>query len=409
VVGLLAVTAEAGAAGFHVHEQGAKAMAMANAFVAQADDPSAIFFNPAGLGFLEGTQFSLGLTTILVPETSFTGRALFTPDTQENAKRDIFFPPNIYFSQSLADLPLTWGIGVNSTYPLAKRWDADSAFRVAVKEISIKPININPTLAYRFDNLNLAIGGGIDYTYAWVEKVRNDPSDLGEADLEGDGDGWGYNLGLLWKPCPWGSIGLAYRSEIALDIDGELNRQAFAGSPLPSFTADATTAITLPDTFSLGVAIKPLEKLTIEIDADRFGWSSYDALNIYYSNFSVAAAAAAYPFGSAVPGAELTPKNWKDVWAYRLGAQYRLTDTWDLRCGYAFDNSPVPDSTLAPDLPDADRHNFTVGFGYNQDWGSIDAAYMYVLFKDRTVANSIQDGTYKSDVHLFGLNVTLTF
>lgn len=60
-------------AGFHIREQGAKAMGMANAFVAQADDPSAIFYNPAGIAFQSGTQVSLGVTVVKVPETKFTG------------------------------------------------------------------------------------------------------------------------------------------------------------------------------------------------------------------------------------------------------------------------------------------------------------------------------------------------
>lgn len=60
-------------AGFHIREQGAKAMGMANAFVAQADDPSAVFYNPAGIAFQEGTAISLGVTIINVPETEFKG------------------------------------------------------------------------------------------------------------------------------------------------------------------------------------------------------------------------------------------------------------------------------------------------------------------------------------------------
>ena len=48
-IALLGATGSAQAAGFKVNEQGAKAMAMANAFTAQADDPSALYYNPAGL------------------------------------------------------------------------------------------------------------------------------------------------------------------------------------------------------------------------------------------------------------------------------------------------------------------------------------------------------------------------
>src|SRR6185369_1519178 len=61
------------AAGFKVSEQGAKAMAMANAFAAQADDPSALYFNPAGIAFLPGAQVNLGALGILAPQTEFTG------------------------------------------------------------------------------------------------------------------------------------------------------------------------------------------------------------------------------------------------------------------------------------------------------------------------------------------------
>ena len=44
---LLPVVAFAG--GFAANEQGAKASGMANAFSAQADDPTAVYFNPAGI------------------------------------------------------------------------------------------------------------------------------------------------------------------------------------------------------------------------------------------------------------------------------------------------------------------------------------------------------------------------
>lgn len=410
---LLTFISTASAAGFHIREQGAKAMGMGNAFAAQADDPTAIFFNPAGLAFQDGTQVSAGITTIFIPEANFTGTVgSGTTVISEDANSDVFFPPNLYASHRFEGTPWALGLGITSQYPLAKNWDDNGNFRTVVQEISIKPVNVNPTVAYRFSDLNLAVGGGIDYTYAWVEKRRRDAFDLGQADLEGQGDGWGFNLGLLWKPTDWISVGVAYRSQIHIDITGDLNRTQLGGA-LPSFTADAETEVTLPETFSFAVAVKPTEKLTLEFDADRFGWSSYEALDIFYSNFSVAAAASVYPFRNASTGdpfgTELTAKDWKDVWAFRFGAEYALNETWDLRAGYAYDNNPAPDSTVAPDLPDSDRHNFTVGFGYNQDWGSIDVAYMYVLFKDRNVSNSVQAGKYEADVHLVGANVTFKF
>ncbi|NLV24052.1 MAG: transporter [Deltaproteobacteria bacterium] len=389
-------------AGFHIHDQGAKAMGMANAFVAQADDPSALFYNPAGIAFQEGSQISLGVTTIMVPETEFKGSTRLGTTTinnvNEKARGDVFFPPNLYITHSLENVPLSFGIGFNSIYPLAKRWKSTSPFRDEIKEIAIKPFNVQPTVAYRFDKWNLSVAAGIDYTYAmvWLEKSPYmGATGLGDMEIEGDGDGWGYNFGILWKPIKQVSIGAAYRSEIKLDIDGDAD---FA-SPLPgmSFSGDASTSITLPDTWSFGIAYKPIERLTLEFDVDRFGWSSYDELKIKFDSRST--------LGSQSAAA----KDWDDCWAYRFGIQYSVTDNLDIRAGYAYDETPQPEKTVGPELPDADRHNYTVGLGYKVGKATFDVAYMFVDFKDRKVDNHIQTGTYKSEAHLFAANLTYRF
>ena len=419
------------AAGFHIREQGTKAMGMANAFVAQADDPSAVFYNPAGIAFQDGTTVSLGVTVINVPETEFKGTTKLgdlqpglgvTQNVNTNARDDIFFPPNFYMTTSRPDSPWAFGIGMGSLFPLAKRWDTTSPFRDQIKEIAIKPININPTVAYRFDSLNLAVAVGVDYTYAdvWLEKsacadayalgIAPMPGvsaiQLGELELEADGDGWGYNAGLLWKPSEKLSIGISYRSEIELDFDGDADYQItaagqsvysmLAGYSEMTYATNAKTEITLPDAWSFGVAFKPIERLTVEVDADRFGWSSYDSLDIYFSE-------------NTVLQDSLNPKKWDDVWAYRIGMQYAATENLDLRIGYARDNNPIPSETIGPELPDADRNNYTFGIGYHTDRAVIDLAYMWVDFDDRDVANDIQTGTYESDAHLFAANLTYFF
>jgi long-chain fatty acid transport protein len=115
------------------------------------------------------------------------------------------------------------------------------------------------------------------------------------------------------------------------------------------------------------------------------------------------------PTASILGSSSTTPKNWKDVWAFRLGSQYAVTPKVDLRAGYAFDQAPAPDSTLGPELPDADRHNFSIGTGWHNDFGSMDLAYMWVHLVDRTVANALEAGRFKSDYHLVAMSVTLKF
>ena len=129
---LLGTASPVFSAGFHVHEQGIKAMGMGNAFTAQADDPSALFYNPAGIAFQEGTQISLGTLIINVPETKFSGTVhnvgkitIPNPDpatapvaptitlpgvdmtvSGEEARKDIFFPPHLYVFKTLEDIDL---------------------------------------------------------------------------------------------------------------------------------------------------------------------------------------------------------------------------------------------------------------------------------------------------------------
>ncbi len=451
LVAIAGTASLAAAAGFKINEQGAKAMGMANAFAAQADDPTALFYNPAGIAFLKGTQVSLGSLVIAVPQTEFTGTTPLTGNLPlnngtspifEKAKRDLFISPSLYATYSLENIPLTFGLGVNSIYPLAKSWDNSSAFRNQIENLAIKPINFQPTVAYRFDDLNLSIAAGLDVTHAIVtlqkaaytnsinRTATNGPLapfgafELGDLGVDGTATDVGWNAGLLWKPRKDLSFGVAYRSEITLHIKGDANFLATSpaglsamgidyttipNSALPftrtRFTSTASTTITLPDSLSLAVAWKPIEPLTLEFDAERTGWSSYNKLEIAFDAASQLNAFNNNP----------SPKNWKDVWAYKVGGQYAYNKNIDLRAGYAYDTNPIPDSTLGPELPDSDRHNVSMGLGIHNDTVALDCAYMWVHWVDRTSNNQDnmtltgQNGTFKSDAHLFGANITVKF
>lgn len=446
---IVATTSLSFAAGFKINEQGAKAMGMANAFTAQADDPSALYYNPAGIAFLKGFQVNLGALVIDVPQTEFTGTTPLsgnpplgtgTYPVAETAKRDIFIAPTLYATYTLEKLPLSFGLGINSIYPLAKSWDDSSAFRNQIQNISIKPINFQPTVAYRFDRFNLAVAAGIDVTHAVVSlqktpyssTIDGNPNsapqgafELGNLGVDGTATDVGYNFGLKWNPRKDLTFGIAYRSKITLHIKGDANFLATTPTGLGAIgytpaqisalgsavayyrtraTSAASTDITLPDSLSLGVAWMPTDKLTLEFDAERTGWSSFDKLQISFDSPQFAA------FNN-----QPSPKNWKDVWCYKLGGQYSLTEMIDLRAGYAYDESPIPDSTLGPELPDADRHNAAFGLGIHNGRTALDLAYMWVHFVDRTVNNQNmqtltgENGTFKSDAHLFGANLTVKF
>ncbi len=430
-------------AGFKISEQGAKAMAMGNAFAAQADDPSALYYNPAGIAFLPGAQVSLGSLAILVPQTEFNGTTPLTGNpplgtgfstVSERAKRDLFIAPTLYASYSFDSFPVSVGIGINTLYPVAKSWDDSSVFRNQVQNVSIKPINFQPTVAYRFDNLKLAVAAGLDVSYAIVSLQKaayspvidpNNPApplgafELGSLGVDGTATGVGYNFGVRWKPRDQVIFGLAYRSRLTLDVKGDANFLAttptgFGAIGLPSAavfpysraraTSTASTSITLPDTLDLAVAWLPTERLTLEFDATRTGWSCFDKLLINFDNPQL-----------AVFNNKPDPKNWQDVWSYKFGGQYALNGKLDLRAGYSFDTTPVPDATVDPLLPDADRHSFAFGAGIHNELATLDLAYMWVHFSERAVHNQDpstlrgENGTFKSDAYLLAANLTFKF
>ena len=440
---LLGVNGVCYGAGFKVSEQGAKAMAMANAFAAQADDPSALYYNPAGISFLPGAQVNLGALAILVPQTEFTGTTPLSGNppfdigssvVNERAKRDIFIAPTLYASYGFDRIPVSVGLGINSIYPLAKSWDDSSVFRNQVQNVSIKPINFQPTVAYRFDDLKLSVAAGLDITYAQVSLQKSayspfvDPTnptpptgafELGSLGLDGTATGLGYNFGVRWKPHDQLLLGVAYRSRITLDVKGNANFLATTGTGLGAIglpgtavfpytraraTSPASTSITLPDTIDLAVAWLPTDKLTLEFDATRTGWSSFQKLLINFDSPQFAA------FNN-----QPDPRNWQDVWGYKFGGQYALNSRLDLRAGYSFDTTPVPDSTVDPLLPDADRHSFAFGAGLHNDFATLNLAYMWVHFVDRAVHSQDlttlrgENGTFKSDAYILAADVTIKF
>ena len=373
----------------------------------------------------------MGSVNILVPQTEFEGTTGLSGSAvvSEKAKRDLFIAPNLYATYTLEALPLTLGFGVNSIYPLAKSWDNSSAFRNQIQEIAVKPINFQPTAAYLFEDLNLSVAAGLDITHAIVTLSKsvytadasngNAPVELGVMGLDGTATDLGYNLGIKWKPIKELSLGVAYRSEVTLHIDGDANflatsqagaatigQSASATSYNPQLraTSPVTTTITLPDSLALGVAWQPTEKLTVEFDAERTGWSSLQELEFNFHNSQ---------FNNFNNKPE--EKNWHDAWCYKLGGQYAINKNLDLRAGVAYDNNPIPDSTLGPMLPDSDRYNVTLGSGVHNEHFSVDLAYMWVHWLERTVnyQNSAtlmgENGTFKSDAHLFAANMTVKF
>jgi long-chain fatty acid transport protein len=413
------------AAGFRLPEAGAKAMGMGFAFTAQADDPSAIYFNPAGLTQLKGQNVMVGVTYVRENGGEYTGTTPvdnnvpgpgFTNQKSETQKSLNFFIPNAYYTKTNASTGFAYGVGIFSPFGLGQEYNDKntSIFRNQITKIDLQTIVVNPTIAFKVNEF-LSVGLGIDWMYGkakldktpWVPGVGN----LYNVDLDGSGDAWGYNFGLLLKPTENFRIGANYRSPFTLyvknaDVNISNTNPAYGLGilgTLPSNTKGSAT-IAMPATFALGAAYT-LGKLTVEADADWTFWHSFGSLPITIQNqvptlFSTA-----------------NPKRWEDVVALRLGAEYRVTDPLALRAGFVYDPTPVPADTMGPELPDSNRLNYMVGAGYKIGPWTIDGAFMYIDKKDRTVNNQAFtaaggtgfNGTWTGNAWLASLDVGYNF
>jgi long-chain fatty acid transport protein len=398
VAGMTAFSSGSFAAGFRLPDQDSAAMAMGGAFVGQADNPSAVWYNPAGITDLDGTRISAGVIAIYPVLTHENANG-----TTDVSDRSIFLPPQLFATDKVNDR-VSLGLGISSPFGLSTDWSATSATSGEATFSMVKTIDINPNIAYRVND-SLSVAVGIDYItlQATMEKMLS-PTMLFR--LTGDGSGVGANAGIKYKANEQLNLGLSYRSRIKVKVDGNAN---VVGLPF-TFTNTAQTDITLPDLIQFGASYKASDKLTLNADLEYTWWSTYDRL-VIQSNSILALTGGA-------TNTSVEEKDWKNTWTIRLGGQYNLSDQWKLRAGYVYDQTPVPSDRFETAVPDSDRQGVSIGVGYTSGNITVDVAYLYLRFKNRTISNSLAggsapvpslDGTYKSMAHLAGLTIGYKF
>ncbi len=446
---LLALPSVLHAGGFRILDQSASAMGQSGAFTAQADDPSAIFYNPAGMTQLNGVQTSLG--TLLVG-----GTTSFTSPTGATASGDfggsVAFPPpsNFYVTANLKDLgitslgDLTAGIGLLSPFGILYRYPNDSPFSTAVTSQTLPLIDIKPTLAYRLnDHLSIGVGADI-YTFASFWGAGQGVTKFNSAGLPGVPAGTpleinggntaaGFNVSLLYTPFrnadgkPLANIGLVYRSQATLHLNGSFLANG-------GLVADSSTTLVLPQVLTGGIALWPVRdqdrEWKLELDVDHTGWNSFRNTDVHLSN------------GTTIP----FPQNWMGSFTIMIGTEHKWLQLehlphWEvaLRGGYWFSQNAVPDSSFLPTVPDSDNHSISVGLGLlcketghflgllpcgSSDRGllrpsavGLDLAFQALLYETRTVTGNQNpvaipgsvNGTYQTTWYIGSINLRVNF
>ncbi len=393
LLNVLILPAIAYTSGFYNGAQGAKAMSLGNAFVAQADDPTAVYFNPAGIVQLDGFQVSLG-STIIAGNITFKSDA---PGGTVNAEKHVFFVPFGYLTYKVNDY-LSLGLGSFSNFGLSSDWPDNwiGRFVNGAQMSRLTTYSINPVIAFRpHQKISFAAGPVIQYVDFKFRNRTFNPFGFNELDTQFSGNnlGVGFNVGLLVWITESIKCGFSYRSQVHHRIsDGRIRFDSQTVTPIPGlnfFNSGLKTSLKTPAIIMFGIAWNH-GPLTVECDAQFTEWSSFRELGTIFNS----------PVGGQN---ELKiPKNWRNAWEYHVGVQYALFENLFLRAGFIYDMGAVPASTLDPLVPFGDRKFYNFGIGYKYKGFTLDACYTYMDGNNSTWNNAIGDPPRGGA--LFGLN-----
>lgn len=407
---LLASSGSAYGSGFGIFTQGATELGQANASVAHTNGPSAVYFNPALMSRLSGTQVEFG-TTLVAPDREFSNSA-----TGQGAQVDstIYFPSSLYLSHALND-QMAVGLAIFNPFGLGTEWSEIWEGRYLATKSTITTFNINPVFAYKVTpQVTLAAGLDVLLLDAELENKVDLTTATGGAfgplpdanqKFAADGEGLGYNLGLLVDITPELSFGAAYRSEIDVTAKGEVQFTVPSAIPEPLFSgigaslpnSSAQSKLTLPQQLVAGLAWEQSQKLTLEAGVRWEDWTSFDALTVRF------------PDGST----NAIPKDWRATWAANLGARYQLNPTVALLGGYLWGEDAVPAATFEPGVPDSTSHLFCLGTDLNFAPFKLAASYAYQQLekrdKNNAVGGGLANGSYESSIHLLGVSLGYKF
>ncbi|MCP9759369.1 transporter [Aquitalea sp. S1-19] len=407
IAALFAAAPAVHAAGFQLSEQSIVGLGRAHAGAGVAgDDLSAVFYNPAGMMLLNGTQVQGGFTYAEI-DAPFEGTTKKGNRFSDNGRAAGEAIPNAFFVKEINERT-RFGFGVTVPFGLGSGYGENWGGRNSGIEAHIMTVDLNPSLAYQLDD-KWSIGGGISAQYTKANLKKGAP--IGSASGEIDADSWdyGYNLGLMYQFDKDSRVGLSYRSKIQHEPDGTYTVEGMPG-PLNGLNGvyGGSTRVTTPESVLLSGYHRIDPKLALTGSLRWSNWSRYETLSIENDSGK-------FPISEP----SVIENNWKASWFASVGADYNYSDKLTLRGGVAYETSPVPDAEHRnPLIPDTDRVWLSLGGSYKVDKNlTLDAGYTYLMgVGDRDIVgkdskgNLDYKGSYSSITgHLIGVGMQYRF
>lgn len=414
LTGVAAATSTALAAGFQLTEQSSLGLGRAYAGAGiVGDDLSAVHYNPAGMTLLEGTRFQAGTTWIAL-NADYNGK----DGSSENGRLKGQMIPAGYVTHQVND-KIWLGFAMTVPFGMGTEYDKGWAENQRGTDAKIYTFDMNPNIAWKVSEF-LSVGAGVSVQYAKAklgmgleQEAFGQYAYVGHGKIEGDSWDWGFNLGVMISPTDKLRFGLAYRSSIEHDAEGDFTFSNGQGdlAIVNGYVFNMTTSIETPDTVMLTSTWETTDKLRLSGLIRWANWSDFDELKIKNT--------VPGRVDSMTQGAfrEKTVINeWQDTWLFSVGADYRINDAFTVRGGLAYETSPVDDqSTRMAVIPDTDRVWFSLGASWypTQDL-QFDVGATYLMgVGDKDLYNRVDGekvGEFDSlDAYLLGVQMQYRF
>lgn len=432
IAAALALSGQANAAGFQLKENSVKSQGSAFAgTAAKTGDSSVVTNNPAVMTQFTGTTVQADLTVIdLNYEFQGSGTdALGRPLTGSNGGNagDVTPIPALSVVHKL-DNGVALGAMISAPFGLKTEYDAGWVGRYAAQTSDVKIVDLTLSGAIDItDRFSVGLGviasradvtlsKAVDFGSLLFANPQTRPLPFarpqaadGLAEVQGDDNGFGYILGANLRPTDNLSIGVSYRSEIDYELEGTADwtvpgnvSAVFSANPStrPLFQDGAVTAeLTTPSILNVGAAWQVTDALQLSATYARTDWSSLREVRIQFDN----------PDPDSVE-----PFEWKDTYFAAVGAEFKLNDSWKLRGGVAYDETPTSLEHRTPRLPDANRIFYSVGATWAMsDAFDVNFAYTHIAPRDpkidTTSGGSRVAGNFDGDANLFGVSAQYRF
>lgn len=411
----MAATMGAVAEGYQVNTLSAKQEGMGHTGVALKLGAESMIFNPAGMAFMDKTVDLSASVSGVISDVSAVHEGI-----KYETSNDVSTPFQISGAFSIYD-NLKAGITINTPYGSGIDWTDNWPGATLNQSVKIQVFNIQPTVSYRILP-NLSVGAGLMVAWGNVDLNKgllkastinamipgvvkqqlveqgvpaeyitddmvnqyasqmylNNEITPASVNLKGTAEVvLGFNVGAMWDINDKITVGASYRSKMDMKVksgDAKLSYnipneavQQVVQSKL-NVLDNTNFAAQLPavSVLTFGVSYKPIERLTMAFDAQLSGWSDYEKLSIDFVGLDA-------PFDQHIT------KNYSDAWAFRLGAQFAMTNRLDLRAGFIVDTTPVNENYFNPETPGMTRLEPTFGFSFRPiENFSVDLAFTYV-------------------------------